>query len=481
MKILLTGATGYIGKRILPVLLEEGHEVICCVRNKDRFEWKSDFEGRVSLFKVDFMESPDLENAPLDFDVAYYLIHSLTSSIGGFEDMEATTAKHFLEFVEASSARQIIYMSGIVNSEDLSVHLRSRKRVEEILANGTVPATTLRAGIIVGSGSASFEIIRDLVEKLPVMVAPRWLNSKCQPVAIRDVITALIGVIDHPDCIGQAFDIGCGPIKTYREMLVEYAEVRKLNRWIRTIPVMTPRLSSYWLFFITSTSYPLAVNLVDSMKYDVICADNRLGEMLDIDWIPYKEAVELAFAKIRQNMVVSSWKDSLVSSSSLPSLTEYVEVPKFGCFFDRKERELEPGTEEQVLANIWAIGGDRGWYYGNWMWKLRGYLDKLAGGVGLRRGRTDPVEIHAGDSLDFWRVLAADKKAQRLLLYAEMKLPGDAWLEFSIEKKNGKSILKQVATFRPDGLLGRLYWFSVLPFHLFVFNGMISRIKRFRG
>ena len=455
MRILLTGATGYIGKRLLPVLLEEGHQVICCVRNRATFDVKPAWN--VEIFEVDFLEDVDLERAPLDFDAAYYLIHSMSASIDDFQPLEEQTARNFREFVDASQARQIIYLTGIVNSDELSTHLRSRLRVEEILDAGRTPLTALRAGIIVGSGSASFEIVRDLVEKLPVMVAPKWVNTKCQPVAIRDVIKFLTGVLLREDCYDRNFDIGCREVLTYKEMLLEYASVRSLRRWIITVPVMTPRLSSYWLYFVTSTTYELGVNLVESMKIDVICRDQELAEKLGIEPIPYREAVELAFDKIEQNMVVSSWKDSLISSSKLGSLQRYVNVPKYGVFQDRKVLPIEHNTIEQVWQNVYSIGGDRGWYYGNLLWKLRGYLDKLVGGIGLRRGRTNPDKIHAGDALDFWRVLVADDEDKRLLLYAEMKLPGEAWLEFDIVEKDGRSYLFQTATFRPYGVMGRLY------------------------
>ena len=418
MRILLTGATGYIGKRLLPVLLEEGHEVICCVRNAANFKLKRGWKGRVSVFEVDFLEEVDLIAAPRDFDVAYYLIHSMSAAINDFKSLEERSAWNFRHFVEKSSCRQVIYLTGIVNNDELSNHLESRLQVERVLGESTVPLTALRAGIIIGSGSASFEIIRDLVEKLPVMVAPKWLETRCQPIAIRDVIRFLTGVILREDCYNQNFDIGCDEVLTYREMLQGYANARGLKRFIFTVPIMTPRLSSYWLHFVTSTTYELAVNLVNSMKVDVICRDNRLAERLGLSPIPYQEAVQLAFDKIQQNMVVSSWKDSLVSSSEKGSLSQYIEVPEHGCFEDKKQVSIENNTEEQVWRNVLAIGGERGWYYGNALWKLRGLLDKMVGGIGLRRGRTHPEDIYPGDALDFWRVLAADHEEKRLLLYA---------------------------------------------------------------
>ncbi len=296
MRILLTGATGYIGKRLLPFLLQEGHEVWCCVRDKDRFQAPEHEKGSIHTLEIDFLEANRLpEKAPEQFDVAYYLMHSMASVINDFEDLEAKVARQFLKAIEDKKVKQIIYLSGMVNAEELSNHLESRLQVEKILNEGHPAVTTLRAGIIVGSGSASFEIVRDLVEKLPVMVAPRWLNTLCQPIAIRDVIDLLVQVAGQEKYYHQQFDIGGPDVLTYKDMLLQYAEVRQLKRYIKTLPVMTPRLSSYWLYFVTSTSYPLAVNLVNSMKVDVVCADQRLQEDLGQQPVSYKRAVELAF------------------------------------------------------------------------------------------------------------------------------------------------------------------------------------------
>jgi uncharacterized protein YbjT (DUF2867 family) len=481
MKILLTGATGYIGKRLLPLLIEQGHQVIACTRDKNRFEILESWKDKVEVIEVDFLDKPNLQKFKKRFDVAYYLMHSMSVSIGDFEEKESRAAEHFKIYMNASTVRQIIYLTGIVNeSENLSAHLESRLGVENILNSCKAPLTALRAGIIVGSGSASFEIIRDLAEKLPIMITPKWLNTKCQPISIRNVIQYLTGVLMHEECFNKNFDIGSGEILTYKEMLLGYAEVRNLNRFIFIAPVMTPRLSSYWLYFVTSTSYPLAVNLVNSMKVNVIGRNNDLQKMLNIENISYQEAVKKAFQFIEQNMVVSSWKDSFVSSLDKRTLEENMEVPKFGCFRDKKKRPISIYETERVLSNIWSIGGSRGWYFGNILWRIRGFMDKLVGGVGLRRGRTHLSKIDAGDALDFWRVLVADKEKKRLLLYAEMILPGDAWLEFKIVKEGEFLFLKQTATFRPNGILGRLYWYSVLPFHYFVFNGMINNIIKFQ-
>ncbi len=470
MNILLTGANGYIGRRLLPSLVEQGHHVICCVRDRNRFDLNKTYGDKISVYEVDFLEDIDHEKAPKEIDAAYYLIHSMNSSIDDFGNLEKKSAENFNKLIEHSGCMQVIYLGGLINEKQLSKHLESRRNVENILKQGKAAVTTLRAGIIVGSGSASFEIIRDLVEKLPVMITPRWLKTLCQPIAIRDVIKFLSGVLMMQECYDQTFDIGGPDILNYKEMLLGYAKVRKLKRLILTLPVMSPRLSSYWLYFITSTSYKLAVNLVNSMKIEMTCKENRLSEMLGIKPIHYNEAVELAFEKIEQNLVMSSWKDSF-NTVDFPHIMNLIDVPSYGCFKDIKKIPLRT-DDAHVMANIWSIGGEKGWYFGNFLWIIRGFLDKLAGGVGLRRGRTNKDEIHPGDALDFWRVLIADKDAKRLLLYAEMKLPGEAWLEFRIDGGN----LIQTATFRPNGLKGRLYWYSLIPFHFFVFKGMAKRL-----
>jgi uncharacterized protein YbjT (DUF2867 family) len=471
MKILLTGSTGYIAQRLLPVLLGTGNEVICCVRDKARFDSEKYRSASLSVIEVDFLKPETLKSIPSDIDAAYYLIHSMSTSTGDFEKMEETSATNFKNYIQQTKARQVVYLSGIVNEEVLSKHLTSRKHVEEILASGSYALTTLRAGIIIGSGSASFEIIRDLVEKLPVMIAPRWLETKSQPVAVRNVIEFISGVLLNKTTFNKSYDIGGPDIMTYKQMLLRFARVRGLKRWIGIVPVMTPKLSSYWLYFITSTSYSLAQNLVDSMKVEVICKDNNLKEIFGISPVSYEDSIREAFEKIELNQVPSSWKDALTSDTLTDGISRYAEVPVNGCFFDY--RKLHISDTEMVINKIWSIGGKNGWYYGDWLWGIRGFIDKLFGGVGLRRGRKNQTEISAGETLDFWRVLIADKTEKRLLLFAEMKLPGEAWLEFRIDDKN---TLHQKATFRPLGLWGRLYWYSVLPFHGFIFRGMIKNI-----
>ncbi|AVR44117.1 DUF2867 domain-containing protein [Christiangramia fulva] len=473
MRILLTGANGYIGMRLLPQLIGQGHEVICAVRNRDRFTSYDGIKDHVEIVEIDFIHDDSPPEEIKNIDVAYYLIHSMTAATKDFDRIEATAARNFNKMMANTSVKQVIYLSGIINEDKLSRHLQSRKMVEEILYKGSFNLTVLRAAIIVGSGSSSFEIIRDLCEKLPAMITPKWVKTRCQPIAIRNVIQYLTGVIAREECFNQSFDIGGPDILTYQEMMEQYAEVRKLKIWIIGVPVMSPKLSSYWLYFVTSTSYRLAQNLIDSMSVEVITKDTRLQEMLNIDLIDYKEAIRMAFYKIEQNEVISSWKDSLSSGRFRRDLNRYIQIPTYGCLQDKKSVKIR--NPKEVLERLWSIGGQTGWYYADFLWKLRGFMDKMAGGVGLRRGRTHPSKINAGDSLDFWRVLLADKQQRRLLLFAEMKVPGEAWLEFNIDENN---ILHQNATFRPKGLLGRAYWYSMYPFHYFIFEGMINRIAK---
>ncbi|PQJ79115.1 SDR family oxidoreductase [Polaribacter porphyrae] len=473
MKILVTGATGYIGKRLIPLLLNDGHKIVCPVRDKKRAENYYKDQKNIELIEADFLNGHSLQALPTDVDAAYYLIHSMSNSAKEFHVLEEKCAFNFKRYAETTSLKQVIYLSGITNDTKLSKHLLSRKNVENTLSSGNYALTTFKAGIIVGSGSSSFEIIRDLVEKLPAMIAPKWLNTKTQPLSIRDVLSFLHKALGKEELYNTSYDIFGPEVMTYKTMLLQFAEVRKLKRWILTVPVMTPKLSSYWLYFVTSTSYKLASSLVNSMGVEVIGNKSNINQILEVNPMTYKEAVELAFKKIQQNSIVSSWKDSYVSSGKLKNYVgEFINVPEYGCFKDYKKRKVK--DRKKTLDKIWAIGGETGWYYGTFLWKIRGFIDQIYGGAGLRRGRRHPTELNAGDALDFWRVIYADKEKGKLLLYAEMILPGEAWLEFNIED----GILYQTATFRPVGLAGRLYWYAVVPFHWFIFNGMINKIAK---
>ncbi len=470
MKILLTGVTGYIGKRLLPVLLDNGHEVICCVRDRKRFD-ATEFDSELlKVIEVDFLSSESLSAIPDDINASYYLIHSMSASTGDFESLELKCAVNFKNRISETKAEQVIYLSGIVNEKHLSAHLQSRKSVEDELKKGSYQLTTLKAGIIVGSGSASFEIIRDLVEKLPVMITPEWLNTKSQPISIRNVIQFLHAVLLFPPSLGNSYDIGGPQILTYKEMLLIFAETRGMKRYIYTLPVMTPRLSSYWLYFVTSTSYKLAVNLVHSMKVEVICSQNNLRELLNIELLTYQDSVRMAFDKIEQKEVLSSWTDALSGDKLHKGMNKLLNVPTYGCLTDIRKHKVD--DLDNTLNKIWSIGGSNGWYSYNFLWEIRGFIDKIFGGVGLRRGRKNQKIIKAGETLDFWRVVYISRPEKRMLLYAEMKLPGEAWLEFKIEEDT----LVQIATFRPKGIAGRLYWYSLLPMHHFIFGKMVKKI-----
>lgn len=473
-RILLTGATGYIGRRLLPTLIEAGNQVYCLVRDSNRMSLNPNIRDSVKVVEADLLDQASLENLPRDFDVAYYLVNSMTTSSDKFYELEKQAAENFTTFINKTSCKQIIYLGGIATDKKLSKHLESRKNVGEILRSAKAAVTTLGAGIIVGSGSASFEIIRDITEKLPVMVAPRWLQTRSQPIAIRDAIRFLTGVMLHEDCYNQHFDISGPEILTYKDMLLRYAKVRGYRRHIIIVPVLTPRLSSYWLNLVTATPYKLARTLVNSMTTDVISHDKRLQQMLNIQPVDYETAIRRAFDKIDQHMVLSSWKDAMASTMDDSRISHYISVPVHGCYKDQQKVEID--DVEQVKRNIFSIGGERGWYFGNWLWKLRGFIDSAIGGVGLRRGRTHPCELRSGDAVDFWRVINVNESTGRLLFYAEMILPGEAWLEFRIQHEGDKHFLVQTATFRPRGVPGRFYWYASLPFHFFIFSGMAGKI-----
>ena len=470
-RILLTGATGYIGKRLLLTLLEQGHTVICAVRDKQRFHQPEHHQNQCHVVEIDLLNPETLKNIPKNIDIAFYLVHSMSFS-AKFDELESKCANQFKDALNTTQVEQVIYLSGIVHQTQLSQHLTSRKEVESILSEGKYALTTLRAGIIIGSGSASFEIIRDVVEKLPIMITPKWVYTKCQPIAIRDVIASLYLCMGLKSTYHKNFDIGGPDILSYKDMLLGYAKVRGLKRLILTLPVLTPKLSAYWLYLVTAVSFKLAKALVSSMTIDIVCRDSTLLDILGITPLSYEKSLEKAFEKIDSHQIESSWKDAIISSKFEFNIKETVQVPTFGCFVDAQKIQIK--NREKCIEKIWSIGGNNGWYYGNFLWEIRGVLDKLAGGVGLRRGRTNPNTLYPGDSLDLWRVLYADKEEGRLLLFAEMKLPGDAWLEFKIIGNT----LFQTATFRPLGLWGRLYWILLSPFHYFIFNGLIKALAK---
>jgi hypothetical protein len=316
-------------------------------------------------------------------------------------------------------------------------------------------------------------MIRDLVEKLPVMITPKWVRTECQPIAIRNIIYYLVGVIENDDCKGQDYDVGGPEQLSYGDMLEKYAKIRGLKRWIIPVPFFSPKLSSHWLQVFTATNFCLAKNLIDSLSMKTVCHDDRITKCIPQKLLTYEEAIDKAFSKIAQNLVPSTWYDSLVSGSLSHDQLANVNVPEHGVFRDQRSLEIST-TREECIDAIWSLGGKAGWPSMQWAWQIRGLMDKIVGGIGMRRGRRHPTELNAGDALDFWRVILADRKGKRgrLILFAEMKLPGEAWLEYELEGET----LHQVATFRPKGLFGRLYWYTVYPLHFIIFPQMLKRL-----
>jgi len=470
---MLTGATGYIGGRLLPLLAEAGHTVIALVRSANRLNIPDHLADRIAPFEADLL---NLEKEfPKDIDAAYYLVHSMTNLASGFSNLEAKCAENFTQALNKTQAKQVIYLSGLSEDQEISEHMSSRHRVEEILSSGNAPLTVLRAGIIIGSGSASFEIMRDLVEKLPVMVAPKWVYAKCQPIAIADVLFYLSNILGKGESFGNTYDIGGPEVLTYRNMLIQFGKIRGFFRLIIPVPVLTPHLSSLWLYLVTSVNFSLAQALVHSLKTNAVCKEDKIKALLPHECLDFRSMIENAFEKIAQNAVLSSWKDAMTQSELSPNLSKYIEVPKYGCL-KKVLKKTYPSPKKEVMERLWSIGGDKGWYTMNWAWGLRGQLDKLIGGVGIRRGRTHPTRLKAGDVLDFWRVIHADKEAGHLLLYAEMKLPGEAWIEWKVEGGAKTSTIEQNVTFRPKGVVGRLYWYVLVPIHHFMFQKMIDSI-----
>lgn len=459
MKVLVTGATGYVGKRLTIQLLKDGHEVVALVRDPSRYNKP---EGNVTVVTGDLAKSA--VELPTDLNGAYYLLHSMTSPPSEFEKTELQVVKNFLSSIEKTACKQMIYLSGLYNTKHLSPHMSSRKKVGEMLMSSSIPTTILRAGVVIGSGSASFEIIRDLVEKLPIMTAPKWIMRKCQPIAVKDVIEYLSKVLGNEQCLSKTFDVGGPDVLMYRDMLYEYARFRGLYRWIINLPVLTPKLSSYWLLLITSTDYNIARSLIESVANDAICENHEIEKIIPKKCLTYKEAIAKAMDKLENDDVSSTWRDSWSSTKFASSCSDYIHLPEFGCYHALAS-EPNPYPPAEVMNYILEIAGKDDWYYMDWAWRWRSYIDRLIGGPGLRRGKIHKKKVAPGDFLDFWRILLIEDT--RMLLYAEMKIPGEAWLEISID-----DALHVKATYRPTGLLGRLYWWAMYPFHAVLFPGM---------
>lgn len=473
--ILVTGATGYIGGRLIPRLLSAGHPVRVFVRDAGRLQGRP-WESRVDVYQGDVLQAETLPPAMQGVSTAYYLIHSM-SGTDDFHQRDLDAARNFARAARKAAVERIIYLGGLGDPEaDLSHHLQSRQATGAELAQHGVPVTEFRAAIIVGSGSISFEMIRYLTERLPVMICPQWVFTRVQPIAVQDVMQYLTSALDIPASAGKIIEIGGKDILTYGEMMKTYADIRGLKRFLIPVPVLTPSLSSHWVHWMTPVSASIVRPLIEGLKNEVIVRDQNAAEIFpDIHPVGYRDAVQKALANLTADQVETRWSDSLSSSQGdrPPVILENRE----GMIIERREVHVRAAPQD-VYQVYSRLGGEQGWLYFNWAWKLRGFIDRLLGGSGLRRGRRTPDQVRPGDAVDFWRVEAV-RPGQSLRLRAEMKLPGQAWLEF-LSQPSGKDAcqLIQTAFFAPKGLTGFLYWYLLYPVHSLIFSGLTARIKK---
>ncbi|MEU6556571.1 SDR family oxidoreductase [Streptomyces sp. NPDC046915] len=482
-RCLVTGATGYIGGRLVPELLAAGHRVRCLARSPGKLR-DHPWAGDVEVVRGDVTDAASVATAMRDVDVAYYLVHALGTG-RDFERTDSRAATVFGEAARAAGVRRLVYLGGLtpagVPEHALSPHLRSRAEVGHILLGSGVPATVLRAAVIIGSGSASFEMLRYLTERLPVMVTPSWVRTRIQPVAVRDVLRALVGSAGMPDDVSRTFDLGGPDVLTYRDMMIRYAAVAGLpRRVILPVPVLTPRLSSYWVGLVTPVPASLARPLTESLRHEVVCRERDIARYVPSPPghpVGFDEAVRLALRRVREAGVSTRWSSASVPGAPSDPLPTDPAWAGGSLYADHREARVDAPVDA-LWRVIEGVGGENGWYSFPLAWALRGWLDRLVGGVGLRRGRRDAQRLRAGDSLDFWRVEEIEP-GRLLRLRAEMRLPGLAWLEMYAEPDGtGRSRYRQRALFHPRGLLGHAYWWSVSPFHAVVFGGMARNIAR---
>jgi uncharacterized protein YbjT (DUF2867 family) len=487
--VLIAGATGYIGARLIPRLLQAGYRVRALARTPGKIhgrQWSN--HPNLEIVKGDVLELESLSAACRGCRAAYYLVHSMNHVSVDFVATDRLAAGNMARAAENCGLERIIYLGGLgESSEVLSEHLSSRTEVAEILKEGRVPVTVLRAAMIIGSGSASFEILRYLVERLPIILTPRWVDVPCQPIGVRNVLYYLIGCLEGPETLGRTFDIGQDQVVTYRQLMEVFAEEAGLpKRLIIALPLLTPRISSLWIHLLTPVPAVLARPLAEGLRNRVVCREASIRELIPQELFDCRLAIRLAQQRVREHQVESSWIDAGAippAEWSTPGDPDWTG----GTIYNDSRQILIAARPEEVWRAVVSIGGEAGWYYADWLWKLRGFLDQLAGGVGLHRGRRTQQDIAAGEALDFWRV-AQVSKHERLFLVAEMKLPGEATLDFRLEEvAPGQTLLTQVACFLPRGFLGLAYWYAVTPFHNFIFDGMlrgfaeVSRKKVLRG
>lgn len=469
-KILLTGASGYIGGRLLTVLEGEGYSVRCLARKPEFL--RSKVKKPTEIIEGNVLDAGTLPSALHQVDVAYYMVHSMGSS-GGFEEEDRLAAENFAQAAKAAGVKRIIYLGGLGSDENLSAHLRSRQEVGAILRRSGVPTTEFRASIIIGSGSLSFEMIRALVHKLPIMIIPRWVRMKAQPIGIEDVLSYLIEAIRLPESNSKIYEIGGPDQVSYLEIMKEYARQRGLRRYFIPVPVLTPYLSSLWLGLVTPIYARVGRKLIDSIRNDTVVTDPQALQDFALRPKGIRESIHRALVNEDRDFAQTRWNDAL---SSLGEINSWGGV-RFGNRLVDSRSIQTPYPVEKAFIPIERIGGETGWYYGDWLWKLRGYLDLLVGGAGLRRGRRDANHLAAGDTVDFWRVEAIEPN-RLLRLTAEMKLPGRAWLQFEVDENESGSTIRQTAIFDPIGIGGLAYWYSLYPMHKIVFAGMLRNIVR---
>ena len=474
-KILVTGATGYVGGRLVPRLIEAGYRVCCLVRDPSRLQGR-EWVNQVEVTRGDVLSPASLADAMDGVSVVYYLVHSLGKG-ANFAELDIAAARNCSAAAKAAGVERIIYLGGLGDSAaDLSPHLRSRHETGLALREPGVPVTEFRAAVIVGSGSLSFEMIRYLSERLPVMICPTWVYTRIQPIAIRNVIDYLMAAIECRDSLGRVIEIGGRDVLTYAEMMTRYARVRGLKRLLIAVPVLTPKLSSYWVHLITPIPASIARPLIKGLFNEVVVHDDIAQRLFpEISPLDYETAVRLAFGKIDHNEVESSWTDALTSSQG--GKTPVALITSEGMIIERRQRIVAAPAEAVYRAFV-RLGGQRGWLYMDWTWQVRGLVDRLFGGVGMRRGRRHPEDLRVGDALDFWRVEAAEPP-RTMRLRAEMKVPGRAWLEFqAIRRSPSETLLTQTAFFEPKGLLGLAYWYVLYPVHSLIFSGLIGRLAK---
>ncbi|MDV6030222.1 MAG: SDR family oxidoreductase [Phycisphaera sp. RhM] len=473
LKILVCGATGYVGGRLVRLLLDQGHTVRCLVRNKQKlskFGWRD--HPRLQVLEGDLQDREAVDTAVVDIDVAYYLVHSMIAASDKYAQRDRELAENFVAAIDQSPCRQIVYLGGLGElGPDLSRHLRSRREVAEILQTSTVPVTVLRAAMIIGSGSASFEILRYLVERLPIMVTPKWVNTKTQPIAIRDVLRYAVECISVPETRGRTIDIGGSDVMTYRELMQAMAKAIGLpRRIIVPVPVLTPRLSSLWISLVTPVSSAIGRPLAEGLRNRTVCRNDWATKLMPGTLFNVQQALDAALGKIESHDIETRWSTAGV----MPGDPDWA-----GGTSKIDERSITVhASPQQTYQVIEKIGGGHGYWGAGWLWHVRGWMDLMVGGPGLRRGRRHPNDLHFGEAVDFWRV-TAHQPNERLRLTAEMKLPGDAELDFQLAPaENESTIVTMTARFRPSGLLGLAYWYSVLPLHGLVFPVMLRGIKR---